>query len=189
MDALEARDALAFSEHARKRVREDLGRPWIPLVLLGSFSVASLSLTNAATSPAGLFWAFAGPVAAGAIALLAYRRSKQRGIDSSPLAYVAITVGLLILAYAAGKIAFAFQVPALGRMGPPLVVGAGYLVLAWVERNRMVGAVALALIAATLATVALDLSSVQSNAILFAIYGLTLLAVGLGMRVRRAELA
>lgn len=73
---------------------------------------------------------------------------------------------------------FAFQVPALGRVGPPLIVATGYLVLGWVERSRTVVGVALALIAATLASVDLDLSSVQSNAILFAIYGLTLLAVG-----------
>ena len=186
-DVQEAREALAFSEDARRRARRDLGRPWVPLVLLGSFSVASLSLTDAAISPTALFWAFIGPIGAGAIALYAYRRSKTVGLEGSPLAYVAITVGLLILAYAAGKAAFAFQIPALGRMGPPLVVAAGYLVLGWVERSRTVVGVALALIGATLASVALDLSSVQSNTILFALYGLTLLAIGFGMRVNPAR--
>ena len=75
MNADEARESLAFSEYARKRAREDMGRPWLALVLLATLSVASLSLTGAATSPTALFWVFVGPVGAGAIALYAYRRS------------------------------------------------------------------------------------------------------------------
>jgi hypothetical protein len=188
MDAEQTRETLAFAEHARKRARDDMGRPWLPLVLLGSLSVASLSLTNSATTPTGLFWVFAGPLGAATIAIYAYRRTRANGIETSPLAYVAITAGLLILAFAAGKIAFAFQVPGLGRIGPPLVVAAGYLVLAWIERNWMVAAVAIALITVTLVTAGLDLSSVQSNSILFAFYGLTLLVVGFSMRVQRLKL-
>src|SRR5437016_14336590 len=89
MNADEARESLAFSEYARKRAREDMGRPWLALVLLASLSVVSLSLTDAATSPTGLFWAFVGPVGAGAIALYAYRRNRAGGIASRPLGDVA----------------------------------------------------------------------------------------------------
>lgn len=185
MNVDEARESLAFSEYARSRARDDLGRPWRALVLLGTISVASLALTNAAVTPVGLFWVFAGPIAAGLVALYAYRRNRTLGIDNGPLAYVAISVGLLILAYAAGKIAFAFHIGELGRAGPALVVAAGYLALAWIERSRMVGAVALALIAITVATIGLGLSALQSNALLFALYGITLVAVGLSMRVSR----
>jgi hypothetical protein len=182
MDAQETRDALAYAKHAQKRVRDDIARPWLPL------SVASLALTDSATTPSGLFWTFVGPLVAGALAIYVYRRSKRTGLESSPLAYIGITLGLLILALAAGRVAFAFAVPALGRVGPPLVVAAGYLVLARIEHSRLVAAVAVALIAASAATVGFGLSSVQSNSILFVIYGLTFLAVGFDIRVRRPQL-
>src|SRR5438046_9223935 len=60
MNADEARESPAFSEYARKRARDDMSRPWVALVLLASLSVVSLSLTEAAASVTGLFWAFAG---------------------------------------------------------------------------------------------------------------------------------
>src|SRR2546430_8652647 len=93
MNADEARESLAFSEYARKRARDDMSRPWVALVLLASLSVVSLSLTEAAASLIGLFWAFVGPLGAGAIALYAYRRNRSSGIESSALGYVAITAG------------------------------------------------------------------------------------------------
>jgi hypothetical protein len=188
MNVDEARESLAFSEYARKRVRDDMARPWVALVLLGSLSVASLSLTDAAATPTALFWVFAGPVGAGAIALYAYRRNRSSGIDSSPIAYVAITVGLLILSYAVGKFAFAFQVAELGRAGPALVVAAGFFVLAWIERNWMVAAVSFALLAVTVAVIGLDLNSQQSKALMYGLYGVTLLAVGFNLRVGRQQL-
>src|SRR5207245_9601710 len=143
MNADEARESLAFSEYARKRARDDMSRPWLALVLLASLSVVSLSLTEAAASLIGLFWVFAGPLGAGAIALYAYRRNRSSGIESSPLAYVAITVGLLILAYTAGKIGFAFQVPAVARFGPAIAVAAGFLPLAWLEPRPALAALAI----------------------------------------------
>jgi hypothetical protein len=187
MNVDEARESLAFSEYARKRAREDMGRPWVALVLLGSLSVASLSLTDA-TSPTALFWVFAGPLGAGAIALYAYRRNRSGGIDSSPIAYVAIAVGLLILSYAAGKIGYAFEVPAVARAGPAFVVAAGYLVLAWIERSWVVAFVSFVLVAVTVAIIGLDLSSQQSKALMYGLYGVALLAVGFSMRVGRQKL-
>jgi hypothetical protein len=184
----EARESLAFSEYARKRARDDMGRPWLALVLLASLSVVTLSLADAAASPLGLFWVFAGPLGAGAIALHAYRRNRSRGIESSPFAYVAITLGLLILSYTAGKIGFAFGVPAVARFGPAFVVAAGYFALAWIERSWMIAAVSSALLAVTVAIIGFDLSSQQSKALLFGLYGVTVLAVGLGMRVGRQQL-
>jgi hypothetical protein len=188
MNVNEARESLAFSNYARRRAREDMARPWLPLVLLGSLSVASLSLTDAAAGPTVLFWVFVGPLAAGAIALSAYRRNRSRGIDTSPAAYVAITLGLIILSYAAAKIAFAFQIPMFGRGGPALIVAAGYLALAWVERSWMVAAVSLALVAVTVAIVGLGLDPQESKALMFALYGVAFLAVGFNMRVGRHDL-
>jgi hypothetical protein len=188
MNVNEARESLAFSEYARKRARDDMGRPWVALVLLASLSVVSLSLTDAAISPTGLFWVFVGPIGAGAIALYSYRRNRASGIDSSPLAYVVITVGLLILSYTAGKIGFAFQIPAVARFGPAFVVAAGYFALAWIERSWMVAAVSFALLAVTAGIIGFDLSPQQSKALLFGLYGVTVLAVGFGMRVARRQL-
>lgn len=189
MNADEARESLAFSEYARKRARDDMGRPWLAMVLLASLSVVSLSLTDAAASPLGLFWVFAGPLGAGAIALYAYRRNRSSGIGSTPLAYAAITVGLLILAYTAGKVGFAFGVPAVARFGPAFVVSAGYFALAWIERNWTVAAVSFALLAVTVGIIGFDLSPQQSKALLFGLYGVTVLAVGFGMRVGRQQIA
>src|SRR5207248_5656367 len=185
MNVDEARESLAFSEYARKRARDDMSRPWLALVLLASLSVVSLSLTEAAASLIGLFWAFVGPLGAGAIALYAYRRNRSSGIESSPLGYVATTAGLLILAYTAGKIGFAFQVPAVARFGPAIAVAAGFLALAWIERSRMLAAISIALLAVTAAIIGFDLSPQQSTALLFGLYGFTLLAVGFSLRVRR----
>jgi hypothetical protein len=188
MNVDEARESLAFSSYARKRAREDMARPWLALVLLGSLSVATLSLTDAATAPTGLFWVFAGPLGAGAIALYASRRNRSSGIDSSPLAYVAITLGLIILSYAVAKIAFLFGIPVFGRGGPALIVAAGYLALAWIERSWIVATVSLALVAVTVAIIGLDLSPQASKALMFALYGVALLAVGFNMRVERLQL-
>jgi hypothetical protein len=165
-----------------------MGRPWVALVLLASLSVVGLSLTDAALSPTGLFWVFVGPVGAGVIALYAYRRNRSSGIESSPLAYVAITVGLLILSYAAGKVGFAFQVPAVARFGPAFVAAAGYFVLAWIERSWMVATISFALLAVTVAIIGFDLSSQQSKALVFGLYGLTLVGVGFAMRTGRRQL-
>jgi len=185
MNADEVRESLAYAQYARNRARQDVGRPWIALVLLASLSAVSLSLTDAATSLTGLLWAFAGPLGAGAIAIYAYRRNRSSGIESSPLAYVAITLGLLTLAYTAGKIGAAFQVAAVARFGPAFIVAAGYLAVAWIERSWIVAAIAAALLAVAVAIIGFDLTSPQSKALLFGLYGITLLAVGLGLRVGR----
>lgn len=189
MNVDEVRESLAFSEYARKRARDDMGRPWLALVLLASLSVVSLSLTDAATSVLGLFWVFAGPLGAGAIALYAYQRGRSSGIDSDPLGYVAITVGLLILAYTAGKIGFAFGVPGIARFGPAVVASAGYFALAWVERNWTVAGISFALLAVTVAIIGFDLSSQQSKALVFGLYGIALLSLGFGVRIGRRQLA
>src|SRR5213075_2231572 len=125
------------------------------------------------------------PLGAGAIALYSYRRNRSSGIDSSPLAYVAITVGLLILSYTAGKIGFAFQIPGVARYGPAFVAAAGYLALAWIERSWMVAAISFLLVVVTVAIVGFDLSSQQSKGLVFGLYGVTLLAIGFGLRVAR----
>lgn len=167
MNADEARESLAFSEYARRRAREDMGRPWLALVVLGTLSVAGLSLTGASMSPTALFWVFVGPVGAGAIALYAYRRSRSSGLDSSPLPYLAVAIGILILSYTAGKIGFAFGVPGVARFGPAIVAAAAYVALAWIERSWMVAAISFALFAVTVAVIGFDLSSQQSKALLF----------------------
>jgi hypothetical protein len=188
MNVDEARENLAFSDYARKRARDDMGRPWVVLVLLASLSVVSLSLTDAATSPTALFWVFVGPLGAGAIAMHAYRRNRASGIESSPLAYVAITVGLLILSYTAGKVGFAFHIPGVARYGPALVAAAGYFALAWIERSWMVAAISFALLAVTVSIFGFDLSSQQSKALVFGLYGIALLAVGFSLRVARKQI-
>ena len=94
-------------------------------------------------------------------------------------------MGLLILSYTAGKIGFAFQVPAVARFGPAIAVAAGFLALAWIERSRMLAAISIALLAVTVAIIGFDLSPQQSTALLFGLYGFTLLAVGFGLRVGR----
>src|SRR5437879_13854722 len=118
MNADEARESLAFSEYARKRARDDMSRPWLALALLASLSVVSLSLTESAASLTGLFWAFAGPLGASAIALYAYRRTRSSGIPSTPLGYSAITTGRLILPYTAARLRSAFHLPARSGSGP-----------------------------------------------------------------------
>ena len=189
MDIDAARDTIEFSERLRDRTRKDVSRPSLPLALLASFSVASLSLTESVVSPKALVWAFVTPIAMGALAIWAYRRSHRIGVDGSPLAYVAVSVGLLILAYAFGKAAFAFAVPQLGRLGPPLVVAAGYFALAVIERNLTLASVAVALALAVGASSGFALTSAQSEAVLFAIYGGALVLIGYAMRLGRAELS
>ena len=51
----------------------------------------------------------------------------------------------------------------------------------------MVGAISFALLAVTVGIIGFDLSSQQSKALLFGLYGITFLAVGFGWRVGRKE--
>ena len=88
-------------------------------------------------------------------------------------------------AYAAGKIGFAFHVPAVARFGPAFVAAAGYFALAWIERSWMVAAISFALFAVTAAIIGFDLSSQESKALVFGLYGMTLLAVGFSLRMGR----
>jgi hypothetical protein len=61
--------------------------------------------------------------------------------------------------------------------------------LAWIERNWTVAAVSFALLTVTVGIIGFDLSPQQSKALLFGLYGVTVLAVGFGMRVGRQQIA
>jgi hypothetical protein len=73
MDAKNAREALLYGDHLRRRARRDVGIAWFPLVLFGTLTLASVAVARPA-SEAQTYWLIAGPLGGAAVGLHAYRR-------------------------------------------------------------------------------------------------------------------
>jgi hypothetical protein len=91
------------------------------------------------------YWTVAGPL--GGIAVGLYYRNRERalGVESPSLPYILTGLGIFVGAMTAGVAGDALGSDLAAAAGPSLVVSAGYLVFALLERSRLLGAVAVAL--------------------------------------------
>ena len=136
-----AAETLQQVEGARRRTRSDLTAFWFPLVLFGALTLVSAPvavLSNAATL--GAYWAVAGPVGGIATGWYYWRREQRLGVEGPALPYVATAVAVLVGALLAGGIGAASGSELASGAGPNLVVAAGLLVFAWLDRSAAVAA-------------------------------------------------
>jgi hypothetical protein len=158
---------------------------WLPLILFGTLTLASVVVARPA-SEFQSYWLIAGPVGGLLMGIYAYRQGRERGIEGPSLRYVLAAVELMLLALASAWIVAwllgPFDATWQTRFGPAVVVAAGYLAFAWLERNVAVAAVAVALLAVIVVIAAIRPPHPWTDAMLTALYGVALIASGLGLR-------
>lgn len=146
MERANAEQLIGEVEEQRSRARKALGGYWFPLVLFGGIAlVAALSLELGARERVLALWVLAAP--AGIIATSIYygRRAHRIGLSAPPGPF--IVTGLAI-AVGASLLGWVGRGTPIGYAGPMLVIGAGYLVFAWLQRSRLAGVFAVALVVA-----------------------------------------
>jgi hypothetical protein len=176
----EATRALREVDALRRRTLSRRRSTWYPLVLFGVLSLGAAVACEAGGDRAvALYWALAGPAGGIATGAYAYRRSLRVGVAPSPLPYVLTAVAILVGASLTG----ALSAGSARTTAPYLVVAAGYLVFAWLERHPLAAVTAVASLVAAVAVVATG--PAHGCAILSATFGLAFAATGLALR--RAE--
>lgn len=148
MQRANAEHLIGEVEEQRRRARKALGAYWFPLVVFGAFALIVALTLELGASPAILaLWFVAGPVGIVATSIYYGRRARRIGLSSPPLPYIVTGV---VLGVSAGLLGWLGRDGPLGYAGPLLVIGAGYLVFAWLQRSRLAGAFALMLMAAAI---------------------------------------
>jgi hypothetical protein len=187
VDAQEALESLDYAAAVRKRARRDAAAMWLPLLLFGTLTLASVVVARPA-SEFQSYWLIAGPLGGLLIGTYAYRRGRQRGLEGPSLRYVVAAVELMLLALASAWIMALIVGPFDGtwqlRFGPAIVVAAGYLGFAWLERSIAVAGVAIALLLSIVVMAAIRPPHPWTDAMLTVLYGVALIASGLGLRTR-----
>ena len=188
MDVHEAQESLGYAAVVRRRARGDATAMWLPLLLFGTLTLATVVVARPA-SEFQSYWLIAGPLGGLVIGIFAYRQGRERGIEGPSLRYVVAAVELMLLALATSWIttwlAGGYEATWQLRFGPAIVVAAGYLAFAWLERNVVVAAVAVALLAAIVVMAAIRPPHPWTDAMLTVLYGVALIASGLGLRAHR----
>lgn len=165
---------------------------WLPLLLFGTLILASVLVARPA-SEFESYWLIAGPLGGLLIGVVAYRQGSERGIEGPSLRYAVVAVELMLMALASAWtmswITGGFDGTWQTRFGPAVVMAAGYVAFAWLERNVVVAGAAAALLA-TIAVVALIRPPHPwTDAMLTVLYGVALVTAGLGLRTRGARIS
>jgi hypothetical protein len=146
VDYRQAQEIVEEVDRLRSATRSQLSAMWWPLLVFGLLTLASAALIAGFGADAlGVYWAVAGPL--GGITVGAFYRNRERaiGVESPSLPYVLTALAVLIGAMAAGVIGDAAGSPLGAAAAPSLVVSAGFLVFAALERSALLAAVAVAL--------------------------------------------
>lgn len=187
MDVRDAQESLGYASAVRRRARNDATAMWLPLLLFGTLTLASVVVARP-SSEFQSYWLIAGPLGGLVIGIYAYRQGRQRGIEGPSLRYVVAAVELMLLALASAWMTAwlvrVYDATWQTRFGPAIVVAAGYLAVAWLERNVAVAGVAVALLAAIVVLAAIRPPHPWTDAMLTVLYGVALIASGLGLRTK-----
>jgi hypothetical protein len=187
MDVREAQASLGYAAAIRRRARTDATAMWLPLLLFGTLTLASVVVARPA-SEFQSYWLIAGPLGGLVIGIYGYRQGRERGLEGPSLRYVVAAVELMLLALASAWITAwlvgRYDATWQTRFGPALVVAAGYLGFAWLERNIAVACVAIALLVAIVVMAVIRPPHPWTDAMLTVLYGVALIASGLGLRAR-----
>jgi positive regulator of sigma E activity len=146
MERANAEQLIGGIEEQRRRARKALAVYWFPLVVFGGFAlIASLALELGAHPAILALWLVAGPVGIIATSIYYGRRTHRIGLSAPPLPFIVtgITLGV-----GAGLTGWLGRDTPAGYAGPLLVIGAGYLVFAWLQRSLLEGTFSLALMVA-----------------------------------------
>lgn len=181
-----AEESISELDRIRSQARSSASVMWFPLLLFGALSVASaLVMARFGGSALGPYWAVAGPVGGVATGIAAARRGRRVGAEVPAGPYVAVAALILVGASLAGWAGDALGERVVSAAGPPLVVSAGYLLFARIERSRPLAWTAAGLAALTVALLATGIGPEPLAAILAMGYGAVFIATGLVLWGRR----
>jgi hypothetical protein len=153
MQVNEAMEMLVSAQTQRRRARADLRAEWFPLLVFGVLTLVSAPLYAQQLAFGGwafpwvyLYWLVAGSLGYVAVARYYRRREAELGIGSSIAPYVLVGLGLFLFTFGllnpllfavpfAGLALLTFPVWLIPGFAPIVAIGAGLLVLAWVERS------------------------------------------------------
>jgi hypothetical protein len=191
VDVHEAQESLGYAAAVRRRARNDATAMWLPLLLFGTLTLATVAVARPASAFQS-YWLIAGPFGGLILGIYAYRQGRERGIEGPSLRYVLAAVELMLLALATSWItawlAGGYEATWQMRFGPAIVVAAGYMAFAWLERNVAVAGVSVALLVAIVVMAAIRPAHPWTDAMLTVLYGVALVASGLGLRARGTRL-
>jgi hypothetical protein len=140
-DRLDSAEILAQVNRLRAQTSSFLRSFWFPLVLFGTLSIVSAPIPLLWGGPAlGVFWAIAGPM--GALVVGRYFRNRElaTGLEGRQAPYIATVAFIVIGSLLAGAIPGALGAERIAAVGPNLVVAAGLLAFAWLDRSRALAA-------------------------------------------------
>ncbi len=162
---------------------------WFPLVLFGALFLLSAPVVWLAQGPSvGAYWALAGPAGGVTVGWYYQRRERGLGLEGPWVRYMVTGVGIMVGCFAAVALGKALDSDMFVTVGPCLVVSAGYVVFALLDRSPALGVVAMALAATSLGVAATGWEPRDVGALLALVYGGTFLATGLVYR-RREQVA
>jgi ABC-type polysaccharide/polyol phosphate export permease len=183
-----ARQLIGDVERVRRRSRARASTMWFPLLFFGVASLASAGVVVTYGGDAlGPYWMVVGPSVGVATAIHALRRGRRVGVETRWVPYVAVGVMVLAGTAALGAGGAMTGRPMLSAVGPSLVVCAGYLLYAWLERSRLLGGLALALAALAVLMPLAGVRAEPTAAILAAVYGAVFLAAGVALVDRERQ--
>lgn len=128
-------DVDRLRHQTRRQSRGGAEQMWLPLVLFGTLVLLTPVIEALLGGRAvGIYWAVVGP--SGAILCGWYYRQRELrvGLEVPPLPYLFVSAGIVIGSLVLGWIG-GLTDSALAWVGPPLVVSAGYLIFAWLDRS------------------------------------------------------
>lgn len=162
---------------------------WFPLLLFGALTWLSVPVFAWGDGPAlAVYWAVAGPVGGVATGYF-YLRRQSVGLEVAGAPFVVVAVAILVGTMLAGWIGSSTGQLAVAAAGPPLVVSAGYLGFAWLDRSRWLAAVAIALAAVMAVLLVVGVPSDVLTMVGAALYGGAFVVTGTLCLLREARAA
>lgn len=190
MQADQASEALHLVDQLQRRTWATLHVVWFPLVMFGALFLLSAPVLWLAHGPAvGMYWALAGVAGGATVGRYYQRRERALGVEGPWVPYAVSGVGIMVGCFAAVAVGKALDSELIVTIGPCIVVSAGYVVFALLDRSPVLGGVAVILAAASLGLGATGWEPRSVGASLAVLYGVTFLATGLAFRRREQQRA
>ncbi len=178
-----AAELLEEVRSVRLQTRSRLQSYWLALLVFGTLLLGSAPFFALLDGAAvGLYWLVAGPLGTIVVSRRSRRRRVETGVMRSPQPYSRLVVGLFVACFALGTAGGITNTDVLAEVGPPVAISCSYLVLAWIERSRLLGGLAVALGALALGLVASGVD--HPGAMLAIVYGSSFIVIGLVARAR-----
>ena len=181
-ETLDQVDRLRREAHRRSRGSPD--QLWLPFMLFGALVLATPVVEAMwGGRSVGIYWAVAGPL--GAILCGWYYRLRERrvGLEVPALPYVLVSAGIVVGSMILGWVG-GVSGSSLAWMGPLLIVSAGYVIFAWLDRSSALALLAIALAAVVIALYVSPLDDQTASVTAALTFGGVLLATGLFFLVR-----